>query len=229
MPNPGTSSPLLFVEDDKFIADAVMNILAEANYETLLCSTIAQARKALEHGQPCLVILDWNMPDGTGLELCREIRKEDSDLPLLFLTVNDDPKQIAEGLYAGADDYVTKPFHKDVLLARIAALLRRNSPENSSRLICGDIMVDLVRNQAYRNGDPIALSANEYLLLVMLLENKGCILTRSHIIDQLWSQNGTFVNDNTLTVTMKRLRLKLGNPSFLKTIRSFGYRLEDPE
>ena len=151
-----------------------------------------------------LLILDWNMPDGAGDELCGWARERWPGLPIILLTVRDSTQEVVAGFRNGADDYVTKPFELDVLYSRIQALLRRSLPKN-----------------------PAILSASEYELLRILMEHKGKTVARSWLLEQIWDQKGSYVNDNTLTVTMKRLREKLFCPACLKTIRSLGYRMED--
>ena len=151
-----------------------------------------------------LLILDWNMPDGAGDELCGWARERWPDLPIILLTVRNSTQEVVAGFRNGADDYVTKPFELDVLYSRIQALLRRSLPKN-----------------------PAILSASEYELLRILMEHKGKTVARSWLLEQIWDQKGSYVNDNTLTVTMKRLREKLFCPACLKTICSLGYRMED--
>lgn len=151
-----------------------------------------------------LLILDWNMPDGAGDELCGWARERWPGLPIILLTVRNSTQEVVAGFRNGADDYVTKPFELDVLYSRIQALLRRSLPKN-----------------------PAILSASEYELLRILMEHKGKNVARSWLLEQIWDQKGSYVNDNTLTVTMKRLREKLFCPACLKTIRSLGYRMED--
>lgn len=151
-----------------------------------------------------LLILDWNMPDGAGDELCGWARERWPGLPIILLTVRNSTQEVVAGFRNGADDYVTKPFELDVLYSRIQALLRRSLPKN-----------------------PAILSASEYELLRILMEHKGKTVARSWLLEQIWDQKGSCVNDNTLTVTMKRLREKLFCPACLKTIRILGYRMED--
>ena len=133
------------------------------------------------------------------------------------------------GLMTGADDYVTKPFDREVLYSRLLALWRRSRPDAGDLLQCGGIRLDQARQAVTCRGEPVALAPLEYHLLRLLLQNKGRTVTRQLLLEALWDQNGHFVNDNTLTVTMKRLREKLGRPACLKTVRSFGYRLEETQ
>ena len=147
----------------------------------------------------------------------------------IFLTVRGDTDDIVSGFRNGADDYVVKPFALDVLLSRIRALLKRAGNASKQYLSCDSISLDLKRTAVYCGSEEVALSPSEYQLLLCLLQNKGRTVTRESLLEQIWDSNGNFVNDNTLTVTMKRLREKLHQPPCLKTIRSIGYRVEDME
>ena len=153
--------------------------------------------------------------------------KEQADTPIIFLTVRDSVMDITRGLDMGADDYITKPFHIAVLESRIAAVLRRLPEDRQPVLVCGDISLDKDKMQGYLNGEPVTLTALEYRLLHILLENNGRTLPRNLILERLWDADGNFVNDNTLTVTMRRLRKKLNDTRHIVTIRGIGYRMEE--
>ncbi len=218
---------LYYIEDDPDIAAAVKEYLEQKSFRVTVCATLAQARQALGHHVPTLVLLDWNMPDGHGDRLCRWIRENWKELPVIFLTVRGDAAHIVSGFRDGADDYVVKPFELEVLYSRIQALLRRTRDVAGKYLSCGEISLDREKRQAYRNGAEVYLSPAEYQLLLTLLENKGRTVTRQSLLEKIWDSSGNFVNDNTLTVTMKRLREKLQQPACLKTVRSVGYRMEE--
>lgn len=218
---------LYYMEDDPNIAGAVKEYLERKNFRVTICATLATARQALEAHVPTLVLLDWNMPDGHGDGLCRWIRSRWKDLPIIFLTVRGDSADIVSGFQNGADDYVVKPFALDVLHSRILALLRRSGNAAEQYLSCDGIRMDLNRRTVFRHSEEIDLSAAEYELLLYLMRNKGKTVTREKILAQVWDVNGNYVNNNTLTVTIKRLRDKLSQPPCLKTVRSVGYRLED--
>ncbi len=218
---------LYYMEDDPNIAGAVKEYLERKNFRVTICATLATARQALEAHVPTLVLLDWNMPDGHGDGLCRWIRSRWKDLPIIFLTVRGDSADIVSGFQNGADDYVVKPFALDVLHSRILALLRRSGNAAEQYLSCDGIRMDLNRRMVFRHSEEIDLSAAEYELLLYLMRNKGKTVTREKILAQVWDVNGNYVNNNTLTVTIKRLRDKLSQPPCLKTVRSVGYRLED--
>lgn len=216
-----------YVEDDENIAQAVKEYLEQRDCRVSVFQTVIEAKSALRAYIPAVILLDWNMPDGQGSELCQWIRRRWNTLPVIFLTVRDDSHDIVSGFSHGADDYVVKPFELDVLYSRILALLRRAGQTGETRLACDNLLLDKEKMTVFCNQKEIALSQPEYQLLLLLLENKGRTVTRKQILESVWDSNGNYVNDNTLSVTMKRLREKLNNPSCLKTIRSFGYRMED--
>lgn len=218
---------LFCVEDDPQIADTVKGYLEQKGMGVRICSTLEQARKTLETQIPSLVLLDWNMPDGAGDALCRWIRNRWKELPVIFLTVRGDTQDIVDGFQAGADDYVVKPFELEVLYSRIQALLRRSGNKEETYLSCNGIVIDRKRQVVTCHSEEIALSPSEYQLLLYLMQHKGRTVTREQILEQVWDLNGNYVNNNTLTVTVKRLRDKLHHPACLKTVRSVGYRMED--
>lgn len=218
---------IYYVEDDEAIACTVGEYLGQRGFEVKAFSTIAGAREALESRLPTLALVDWNMPDGNGNSLVRWIRLHFPRLPVILLTIRADSGDIVSGLENGADDYVVKPFELKVLLSRIQALLRRAGDGPGQVLSCGRISLDPERNLVYNGGEESPLSPTEYQLLLCLLENKGRTVTRQRLLERIWDSEGNFVNDNTLTVTMKRLREKLCQPSCLKTVRSVGYRMEE--
>lgn len=218
---------LYYAEDDVHIAEIVKKYLEKKNFKVTVFETLAQVRQALKLHVPAIVLLDWNMPDGHGDSLCRWIRSNWKELPVIFLTVRGDSHDIVSGFQNGADDYVVKPFELEVLHSRILALLRRIGNVAEQYLSCDGIMIDRNRRVVSCQSEEINLSAAEYQLLLYLMQNKGKTVTREKILEQVWDVNGNYVNSNTLTVTMKRLRDKLHQPPCLKTVRSVGYRMED--
>ncbi len=217
-----------YVEDDPDIAENVKTYLEIRQMEVSLFYRIADVKQALQRERPALLLVDWNMPDGSGDELCRWIRRLwGSQLPILYLTVRGETADIVQGFQDGADDYVVKPFELEVLYSRILALLRRSGQAKEPRLFCDHLLLDTDKKSVFCEREEIRLSQPEYQLLLLLMENKGKTVTRRQLLEQVWDSNGNYVNDNTLTVTMKRLREKLHNPACLKTVRSFGYRLEE--
>lgn len=220
---------IYYIEDDENISRTVKEFLEQRGYQVSVFPTIAEAKHALNNMCPTLVLADWNMPDGSGAMLCQWIRSNWKELPVIFLTVRGDSCDIVSGFQNGADDYVVKPFELDVLLSRIQALLRRTGDVSKQYLCCDAVTVDQKRMGVYLGSEEISLSPQEYQLLLYLLQNKGKIVTREKLLEKVWDSNGNYVNDNTLTVTMKRLREKLHRPACLKTVRSIGYLLEDME
>lgn len=222
-------SEIYYVEDDEDIAQTVSVFLEKHGYRVFVFATIADARKALQNRCPTLVLVDWNMPDGNGSMLCQWIRAKWKELPIIFLTVRGDSRDIVSGFGNGADDYVVKPFVLEVLLSRIGALLRRTGDVSGQCLSCDAISLDQERTKVFCGTEEIHLSPLEYQVLLCLLRNKGRTVTRQNLLESIWDIHGNYVNDNTLTVTMKRLREKLHQPVCLKTVRSAGYRMEETE
>lgn len=218
---------IMLVEDDEAIRFALQRFFIKKQVQTICCETVLQARAALTPAIN-LVLLDLNLPDGSGYDLCR-IVKTVGDIPVIFLTVRDEEKDIVQGLDMGADDYIVKPFQLSVLWSRINAVLRRTSDNtgDAKLLCCGEIRVDNAASRVWVSGQEISLTAAEYRLLLLLLENKNRTMTRTLLLERLWDMGGEFVADNTLTVTMKRLREKLGNPACIRTLRGLGYRMEE--
>lgn len=216
-----------YAEDDSAIAQTIKEYLEQRNCVVTIYGTIAEVKQKLQFHVPELVLVDWNMPDGQGDALCRWIRAKWSGLPVIFLTVRDDAQDMISGFQNGADDYVVKPFELGVLYSRICALLRRSGKASEQYLFCDDICIDQNRMMVFNREEEISLSQAEYKLLLLLMQNKGKTVTREQLLEQIWDCSGNYVNDNTLTVTVKRLREKLHQPSCLKTVRSFGYRLEE--
>ncbi|UWD48697.1 response regulator transcription factor [Clostridioides difficile] len=216
---------ILLLEDDDTIAFGIKTSLEKKNHVVCCYSTISEAKKRFDKDID-LILLDLNLPDGIGYEFCKYV-KNIRDTPVIFLTVRDDEKDIVQGLDMGADDYVIKPFLLSVLQSRINAVLRRTHSNTTSTLICENIRVNKDEVKVYLDNIEISLTAGEYKLLLSLMENKNKALTRAKLLEMLWDIDGNFVNDNTLTVTIKRLREKLKNPSCIKTLRGIGYRMED--
>lgn len=218
---------IYYVEDDENISFTVKEFLERHGYKVSIFLTIADAKKALKRLCPTIVLIDWNMPDGNGNMLCQWIRYNWRELPVIFITVRGDSGDIVSGFQNGADDYVVKPFELEVLYSRILALLRRSGDVSKQYLSCSSISLDQKRMLVTCGLEEVNLSPSEYQLLLCLLQNKGRIVTREKLLEKVWDINGSYVNDNTLTVTMKRLREKLHQPSCIKTVRSVGYRMEE--
>lgn len=217
---------IYYVEDDENIANEVVSYLNQKGYDAYTLNSMSEAKNILKYRLPGLMLIDWNLPDGTGENLCKWIRKEYPELPVIFITVKDTVNDIINGFKTGADDYITKPFALEILYSRINALLRRSTGSNSV-LTCNAIRIDKNTYKVFIENEEISLSHIEYQLLLLLMENKNRTVMRDKLLELIWDVNGNYVNNNTLTVTMKRLREKLHNPECIKTIRSFGYRMEE--
>lgn len=220
---------VLFVEDDDTIAMGVEYSLKQDGFQVSLACRLEEARGLLKRQSFDLVLLDLGLPDGSGYELCKEIRAA-GDTPIIIISARDEESSIVLGLDLGADDYITKPFRLRELISRMKAVLRRRRPvEGSDRtLTCGNVTVATQQAKVYKNGCEVLLTALEYRLLLTLILNQGRVLTRSQILGSIWDVDEDFVNDNTLTVYIKRLREKLEddpqNPALIKTVRGLGYQ-----
>lgn len=217
---------IFYIEDDVDISKSVKTYLESKGFFISVFSDISTAKDNIIKKLPALCLIDINLSDGNGKDLCKWIRKSYPELPVIFITVKNETSDIVSGFDIGADDYITKPFELDILYSRICALLRRSKSADKI-YVCNNILLDENKYKVFLNDTEISLSSMEYQLLLVLMQNKNATVTRQQLLKSLWDDNNNFVNDNTLTVTMKRLREKLGNPSCIKTIRSFGYRMED--
>lgn len=217
---------LLIVEDDNALGQGVRLALQGPEVEITLCRTLAEGRSALAEKPFDLLILDINLPDGSGLDFLREVRQSGA-VPVILLTANDMETDIVVGLESGADDYITKPFSLAVLRARVNTQLRRAMPVQASAVEIEDFSFDFERMAFRKNGRLIELSKTEQKLLRMLVENRGRTLSRETLLDRVWSDGAEFVDENALSVTVKRLRDKLedtpSKPRFLKTVYGIGY------
>mgnify|MGYP000556871348 FL=1 len=214
---------ILLAEDDDFLRSGLMEMFQKEGYEVESAGTCSAAISAFESSPFDLVILDVMLPDGNGFAICSQIRKSSGSVPILFLTACDDEIQIVRGLDSGADDYVTKPFRLLELLSRVRALLRRNV---KSVPASGNIVVNEDNMTVQISGEKIYLTPTEYHILCILLRNRGIIVTRDSLLQGIWDCEGAYVDDNTLSVHISRLREKIG-ASNIKTVRGVGYRWED--
>lgn len=223
---------LLLVEDDKTIATGLEYSLQQEGYSVTLCYDFTSARKMIQEqlDQISLCVLDLSLPDGNGYDLCRLI-KEASDVPVIFLTAIDDEVNVVMGLDMGADDYITKPFRIRELISRIKSVMRRydRHVQTEPIITIEDIQINTLQGTVYKQGKEVLLTALEYRLLLTFANHVGQVLSRTQLLEQIWDVAGDFVNDNTLTVYIKRLRGKLENdpqqPKVIKTIRGLGYKV----
>ena len=223
---------IFLIVDDEALAEGISFMLVKEGYETERFSACSDSRRALEQIQPDLILLDWNLPDGDGLMLCREI-SEKWKIPILMITARDMEIDQVMCLESGADDYIAKPFSLAVLKARIAALLRRqgNQTEKNGQLISGQIRVDNKEMRAWKDHEELDLSLTEYRLLKYFLENKNQVLLKEQILSHVWDNGGRFVEENTLMVNIRRLRTKVekdaSHPEYIKTVHGMGYLWEE--
>ncbi len=223
---------IFLIEDDEALAEGISFMLVKEGYETERFSACSDSRRALEQIQPDLILLDWNLPDGDGLMLCREI-SEKWKIPILMITARDMEIDQVMCLESGADDYIAKPFSLAVLKARIAALLRRQGgqSEKAGQLISGQIRVDNKEMRAWKEDEELDLSLTEYRILKYFLENKNQVLLKEQILSHVWDNGGRFVEENTLMVNIRRLRTKVekdaSHPEYIKTVHGMGYLWEE--
>jgi two-component system response regulator RegX3 len=220
---------ILLVEDDGQIASYLGELLRAEGFDTQIAGSKKEASECLLIQAFDLVLLDVSLPDGNGFSICAEIKKE-YEIPVIFLTASGDEYSVVAGLDMGADDYIAKPFRPRELISRIRSVLRRCKKEQRI-LSCGDLKVNVSSATVTKGEKELFLSALEYRLLLILLQNKGQILTRNQLLEEIWDASGEYVNDNTLSVYMKRLREKIEenpqSPRLLHTIRGIGYRMEN--
>lgn len=220
---------ILLVEDDLSIIDGLEFSLRKNDFSVEIARTVKQALNMYRENEYDLLLLDFALPDGTGFEICRKVRKT-SSIPIIFLTAADEEVNIVMGLDIGGDDYITKPFKLNELISRINALLRRSKllGAEQTELSANEIIVKLPQNRVFKANQEIELTTSEYRLLCLLMQNPNIVLSRDSIMNRLWDDNGNFVDDNTLSVYVRRLRSKIEddpeNPAFLLTVRGLGYK-----
>ncbi|WP_449076461.1 response regulator transcription factor [Ruminococcus sp.] len=216
---------ILLVEDNKSIIKGLEYAFAQNGYSCEYCLSLDEAVRKAPFNYDAAV-LDIMLPDGNGFDLFKKIRRY-SDLPVIFLTAVDDEDSIVNGLELGADDYITKPFSTRELIARIKRVANKNSKKNI--ITVSGVTLDLDKSAVFENGKQLELTALEYKLLSLLMQNAGKVVTRELIFEKIWDVSGNFVNDNTLTVYIKRIRKKL-DADIIKTVKGMGYQVaEDSE
>ena len=219
---------ILVIEDDLALSVGLCFELDSNGYLTVAAYNFRKARQLLQEDQFDLAIMDVNLPDGNGFDLCREVKAVKPELPVIFLTANDLEQDVLNGFDLGAEDYITKPFNMQILLRRVEVAIRRGSKAavaHADRWTDGFLLIDFGALTAVRGGEKLSITPNEYKLLKALTENTGNIITRQLLLERLWDCDGNFIDDHTLTVTMNRLRAKIENDNhiYIKTIRGMGY------
>lgn len=222
---------IFVLEDDHAIGMGLTYSLENEGYKVTLAKDVKSAMNIIREKEFALYILDLTLPDGSGYDVCRKI-KEIGDLPVIFLTAYDDEVNVVMGFEMGADDYISKPFRVKELLVRIKSVLRRYNKESNDGIVkIKDLVIYTNEAKVYKNGTEIILTAMEYRLLLILLNNRGRVLSRNQLLENIWDIDSDFVEDNTLTVYIKRLRDKIEEeptkPDIIKTVRGLGYVIEN--
>lgn len=215
---------ILVLEDDAMIASGLTYAIESEGYEAFHAKNIKEAMSLINSGSFDLGILDMQLPDGRGIEVGRKMKED--NVPVIFLTVEDDESRIVKAFEEGADDYVVKPFKIRELLARIKRTIGRNKDSKEELVKIGGVRIDTSAGKVYIGDKQVELTALEYRLLLIFAGNKGMLLTRNQILEKIWDSAGNFVEDNTLTVYVKRLREKLGDSINIETVRGIGYRVD---
>lgn len=221
---------IFLLEDDEAIGIGLTYSLENEGYNVTLAKSVKEAEKIIYEKEFSLYILDLTLPDGSGYDVCKRIKAK-GDLPVIFLTAYDDEVNVIMGFELGADDYISKPFRVKELMLRIKSVMRRYSNETSDGIIkINNLKINTNEAKVYKNNEEIVLTAMEYRLLLILLSNRGKVLSRTALLENIWDVAGDFVEDNTLTVYIKRLRDKIeedpAKPEFIKTVRGLGYVIE---
>lgn len=222
---------IFLLEDDDAIALGLCYSLQNEGYNVTLAKSVSEATDIVEKNDFALYILDLTLPDGSGYDVCKKI-KSIGDRPVIFLTAYDDEVNVVMGFDLGADDYITKPFRLKELLVRIKSVLRRyNRTGGDATVKIKNITINTNEAKVYKNGEEIVLTAMEYRLLLILLNNRGKVFSRSQLLENIWDVEGDFVEDNTLTVYIKRLRDKIeedaASSQIIKTVRGLGYMIDN--
>ncbi|GAA0084051.1 response regulator transcription factor [Clostridium sp. CTA-7] len=220
---------ILLVEDDVTLAMGIEYSLKNEGFNVVHTITVKEAKGKFHTIGADIILLDVNLPDGNGYDLCKEFRKE-SDVPIIFLTACDEEVNIVMGLDLGADDYITKPVRVRELVARINAVARRKGSaikEDNNKIIFRDLIIFPLKYEVYKESEKLQLTSVEYKLLLLLIENKGNVLTRKTLLEKLWDIEGDFIEENTLTVYINRVREKIKEDKerpYIKTVRGIGYK-----
>lgn len=215
---------ILLVEDDYMIASGLVYALEHEGYAPVHCKDVKTAYEAIQTNQFDLAILDMQLPDGTGFTISQKLKN--TNTPVIFLTIVDDENKIVQAFESGADDYITKPFRLRELLARVKRTFNIGSGENKPDFLSvGNVTIDPIAGKVWIGTEPVDLTALEYRLLLVFASNKSQLLSRKQLLENIWDYEENFVEDNTLTVYIKRLREKLGDAVTIETVRGIGYRV----
>lgn len=219
-------SKILLIEDTEAIILGLEYLFKEEGFEFEIANNKKEAINKMQNNNFDIILLDIMLPDGNGFEICKYIQKE-IKTPVIFLTAKDEERDVVQGLELGAEDYIIKPFRNRELISRIRNVLRRT--EKSNLVICKNVKIDTGTGKVYNENEEIQLTKLEYKILLNLFLNKNKLITREEILNDIWDIAGNFVNDNTLTVYIKRIREKIGDKDgkLIKTIRGIGYRVEE--
>ena len=217
---------ILLIEDNESILKGLVYLLEQERFKVTTAMTIKDSKNLLESNNIYnLIILDISLPDGSGFDLCKYI-KSNYNIPIIFLTAKDEEQDVVQGFDLGADDYIIKPFRTRELISRANNILRRYNNIQTNIITSSNIKIDLDAQRVYKNDDEIVLTALEYKILALLFTNINQTVSREKILDKIWDIAGNYVNDNTLTVYIKRIRAKLSPNDIIKTIKGIGYRIE---
>ncbi len=214
---------ILLVEDDPFLRNGLTELMDQAGYAACACASAKEAQLHVEKDGYDLIMLDIGLPDGDGIGLCKAWRFAGLRTPILFLTACDEEIQVVRGFDSGGDDYVTKPFRMLELLSRIRALLRRSTP---AAFVRSGLEIDTERMTVHKNGEAVYVTPIEFRLLSLILRAGGRVMTREKLLEDIWDMGGQFIDDNTLSVHISRLREKIG-ADYVRTVRGVGYQWED--
>ena len=219
---------ILLVEDNEIIVKGLKYLLEQEKFDIKIAKNIVEAKTMIKKQKFDLYLLDITLPDGDGYEICQYVKKQ-KDVPVIFLTAKDEELNVVQCLDMGADDYIIKPFRNRELISRIKSVLRiyYHDEINENQIKCRDVIIDSNKAVVYKAGKEIVFTSLEYKILYMLISNKNILVTREQILDKIWDVAGNFVNDNTLTVYIKRIRNKLDDKEgkFIQTVRGIGYKV----
>ena len=215
---------ILLVEDNDTIIMGLKYSLEQENFKVISAQNVLEFNENIDKNDIDLVLLDVSLPDGNGFEICKEIKSK-KDIPVIFLTAQDEETSVVLGLDLGADDYIVKPFRTRELISRINSVLRRYGHNESNLIQYKNIKIDTSSAKVYKDNEEIIFTSLEYKILLMLFSNQNKLISREQLLEKIWDIAGNFVNDNTLTVYIKRIREKLSDETIIKTVRGLGYRI----